>query len=122
MRGRLVDEYGCSVDAASTAEVAARKLAASVYHLVILDLGVPELRDGEALLESIRRGVFAPASVGGSATDPNVPVVIASGDKIGSKQLVEAFDTQVAPTRFLEKPFTVEQLLVSVAEFLPRDD
>jgi CheY-like chemotaxis protein len=71
-------------------------------HLVITDMMLPAM-DGAALVRSLRE------------LSPEVKVIAMSG-LLNGKALAET--PEVAPTAFLQKPFTAERLLQCVAEAL----
>lgn len=101
LRGVLSDE-GYVVSEAGDGKRALERLEAETPDLVILDVWLPEI-DGISLLERIRE------------MHPNLPVIIICGHA-NIEAAVRA--TRLGAADFIEKPFTLEALLASVARSL----
>jgi UDP-3-O-[3-hydroxymyristoyl] N-acetylglucosamine deacetylase len=105
LRGVLSDE-GYVVSEAGDGKRALERLEAETPDLVILDVWLPEI-DGIALLERIRE------------MHPNLPVIIICGHA-NIEAAVRA--TRLGAADFIEKPFSLEALLASVARALGAAD
>jgi UDP-3-O-[3-hydroxymyristoyl] N-acetylglucosamine deacetylase len=101
LRGVLCDE-GYAVTEAGDGRAALTELESSPPDLVILDVWLPEI-DGIALLERIRE------------MQPSLPVIIICGHA-NIEAAVRA--TRLGAADFIEKPFSLEALLGSVARAL----
>jgi signal transduction histidine kinase len=101
---RVLAPEGYEVDTAATLAEAAARLEAGRYHLILLDVMLPDGR-GIELLEAIRR------------TDPDTVVAIITG--YATVELaVEAI--QEGAYDFLSKPFNGDVLLLTVRQGLER--
>jgi DNA-binding response OmpR family regulator len=93
---QVLEELGCAVEEAGTAQQASRKIAASGERLTaaIVDLGLPD-RPGDVVIEELRR------------VRPGLPVLLASGrdDPLVLKRLAEA-----GPLQILRKPFQPDEI------------
>jgi UDP-3-O-[3-hydroxymyristoyl] N-acetylglucosamine deacetylase len=105
LRGVLSDE-GYVVSEAGDGKRALERLQAETPDLVILDVWLPEI-DGISLLERIRE------------MHPNLPVIIICGHA-NIEAAVRA--TRLGAADFIEKPFSLEALLASVARALGNAD
>lgn len=98
-------EVGYQVDAASDAKAAMKMAADSEYHVLIIDLGLPD-QDGIDLITSLRQvGVKAPVLILSArrSVDERVKGLEQGGDD------------------YLTKPFALAELLARVRNLLKRD-
>ena len=99
-RALRVEDY--DVDVAGNGEIAAKKLGAKAYDLVLLDVQLPDT-DGLTILRQLRE------------QGNDVPVVMMSGHGT-IETAVQA--TQLGAFTFLEKPVGTEQLLLTLRNAL----
>lgn len=98
--GMLLELQGAKVTAVTRGEEALRRLASGLRpSVVVLDLGMPEM-SGEKVYAAIREKFS------------DLPIVISSG--YGDRARVDPF-LQDPKTRFLQKPYEIEDLLREVA-------
>lgn len=102
--GDIISDEGHSTRFADTADSALNQISASLPDLIILDIWLQGSRmDGIEVLKSVKRD------------NPDVPVLIISGH--GNIEVAVAAIRQGAYD-FIEKPFKLDHLLVSVARAL----
>lgn len=97
-------DAGHAVDAATTAEEARHYLAASLYDLIILDLGLPD-QDGAVLLREVRARRQAP------------PVLVATARGTINDRV---HGLELGADDYLVKPFHVSELLARCRAILRR--
>jgi len=94
----FLQSEGFLTDHSSTGSLAIKKINESIYDLVLLDLGLPDIQ-GETVLQNVRK------------THPNLPVIILTAK---SKPHEVAQGLNLGANDYLAKPFSIEELLARI--------
>ncbi|MEO0604245.1 MAG: ATP-binding protein, partial [Myxococcota bacterium] len=102
MTRRMLQNRGAMTEGLTDPREVLGQLAEGAYHLLVIDLTMPEL-PGRELFEQVRE------------VHPELPVVLYSGYSAGALSDLH----QLHRATYLEKPFTIEQLLQAVRRVYP---
>lgn len=89
---RILQYEGCTVERVTTGGAAMQALVDRTFHMILLDVGLPDV-NGVDVLRSLR------------TRDVTVPVIMMSGQQDVTKEAL-----QLGAQGYLVKPFTVEAL------------
>ncbi len=101
----IVSSFGYRVSVAGDGLEAWRKLASSSYDLIITDMGMPKM-GGEDLIKKMRQSGI------------DTPVILIAGIYI---QKEKYNDDTLTDCRFVQKPFTIEDIDQAISGYLKAD-